>query len=355
VDFKKHIFVVVVAVVVVVAIGLYLVFVPAVTTEADALKKQCEDKANNIGQLANRANRPDELKTQKHLDLASKYEENLKKQIAEHQTIWATRAKLDLKFDNTPTDNNKFDVWLMEQRGKIIESAGAAGLALPADIEKVMFKEPATNDTSKDATLTRAYRVRHMAIMQEVISILSTKPVKQELEIWDPKTPGAKKQFELGALALEKITIANPRTPSEKTPLLEEVNKRAGRGATAAAPKIVDLPYSVTSVDIVFTAPLSAVPAYMKALESSSRWLGAVSRVDFKRAVPPYPTPGDKRLENAGPVPGLNTYFQEGPVQVQVTLDLYEYEKGREEEFNKMLASLGEAPKPAAAAPAAAK
>jgi len=351
VDLKRHLFVIVVAVVVAVAVGLYFVFVPSVTSEAETKKKkQCEDKANSIGQLANRAGRPDELKTQKHLDLASKYEKDMQKQISDLQGLWGTRGHLDLRFDKAPKDNT-FDIWLGELRKDLITKAETAGLALPQDIEQRMFREPATNDTAKEPSLTRHYRVRHMAIMQEVLNVLITKPVKQELEIWDPKTAGAKKPFELGAISLEKITIHNPRNPSEKSAALDEVNKRSGRtGPAAAAAKVAELPYTITSVDIVFNAPLATVQAYLKALESTTRWTGVVSRVDFKRLASPFPTPGDKRIENAGPVPTLNTYYQEGPVQVLVTVDLYEYDKAREDEFNKVLASLAEAPKPAPAA-----
>jgi hypothetical protein len=357
VDFKKHIFVIIVAAVVILAIGGYCLIVPSITEEADKARKACEDKANSIADSAAKAGKPDGLKTPKHMELASKYDEKVQKQIAEIQKIWADKNRLHDHSDKAPKDSS-FDMWLGDLRKEITELADKAGLKLPDDADARMFREPATNDQAKDETLRRDYRIRHMAIIQEVVDILSKKPVKQEVEGFDPEKPVVKKQVDVGALALEKINIAaKPRLPSEKSTAWEEILKRANRSTTPPAgtpppAKFTELPYTILTVDLIFVAPLASVPAYMKALETSSRWMAVVSRVDFQRlpSVPPFPPAGDKRLETAGPVPGVNTYYQEAPVRVQVTLDLYENDKSREDEFIKSLAA---APVQAAAAPAA--
>ena len=44
----------------------------------------------------------------------------------------------------------------------------------------------------------------------------------------------------------------------------------------------------------------------------------------------------EKGLEMAGANPALNTYYLEGPVRVLVSMDLYEYDKSKEDNLRKL-------------------
>jgi len=359
VDFKKNLFWILVIVIVLAGVGLWAAMVPSVESDTNKLRNDCKAKAEELKKLADQGGKGDSLPNSKHVELANRYSQKLTEQVDGLRKDWESR-KLDLRFENAPTQSGQFDIWLSEMRQKITKQAADTGLQLPSDAEKLMFKEPATDDNSQRIELHRGYRLRQMAIIEEVVGILSRKYGKLQVLKFlpDKDTPEPQEQTEAGALALERLSITLPRglsqaatSAEEKSSaggtsegrartVMEEALRRSGtRGAgpagktaagTAAA-SFVELPYGVTSLDIQFVAPLAAVPAIAKALESSNRWSGAavVSRIEYERNAPPYPAPTDAKLAKAGPAPGLNTHYQEGPVRALVSLDLYEYDEAK--------------------------
>jgi hypothetical protein len=345
VDFKKHSLVIALGAVVSVSVITYVLVVPATSEGAEALRQQCEAKASNIEKIAAQSGQPDGLKTQKHLDLATKHEKELGSQTADALKTLQTLTRLDTEF-KTYKMNSKigFDIWMGDFRTQLNKKASDANLQLPHDVE-CKFSDP-TNEKSADESQTQAYRTRHLAIIEEVVTILATKPIKENIEQFDAvatrdNKPLPIKLQELGAIALEKITLSKPRLPSDKTPAQQEVSVRSMRGALPSTlPKMADLPYTISSIDIVFTAPASSIPFYFKALETSTRWMGNITRFDFQRTTLPFPSPTDAKIVTAGPTPETNTYYREGPVRVLVTLDFYEFDKARESEFNKTLTTL---------------
>ena len=355
-DFKRNIFWIVLGVVVLGIIGGYVVMASGVKSsdgkDTATLKDETENKKKEIETLAKLSedkSAVDPIKTAEHVKYASDFKMRLENQLKSMQDSWKNR-KLDVRFNDAPADSStKFDTWLGELRNKLTDQATKANLALPADADKMMFKEPTTDENSPDVTRHRDFRLRQMAIVEEVIGILCRKYGKQQVFKFEPDKDKQEPQelVETGVVALDKITITPSRavlggkagetkgaTAEERMRTwLEDGVHRSGRQSAAGKPvPAVDLPYDVTSIDIQFIAPLANVPAVAQALETDPRFSAAVvSRLDFQRAVAsPFPMSTDSKLVTAGPVPLLNTHYQEAPVRALVTLDIYEFSGAKE-------------------------
>jgi hypothetical protein len=355
VDFKRNIFWIVLVVAVLGIVGAYVVMSGNVKSadgkDTAALKEEAEQKKKTIQSLAKQAedkSAPDPIKNPEHVKYANDYKIRLENQLKTMQDAWKTR-KLEIRFNDAPADaSTKFDTWLGELRTKITEQATKAGLALPADADKLMFKEPTTDENSPDVTRHRDFRLRQMAIIEEVIGVLCRKYGKQQVFKFEPDKDKQEpqEQVETGVMALERIAI----TPSRSVLGVKSTDKgatsedrlrtwmedgvhRSGRQPTSGkAPAAADLPYTLTSIDVTFLAPLANVPAVAQALETNARFgASVVTRVDFQRAVTsPFPQANDPKLATAGPVPLMNTHYQEAPVRALVTLDIYEYDAAKD-------------------------
>lgn len=354
-DFKRNIFWIVLLVVVLGIVGAYVVMSGNVKSadgkDTAALKEEAEQKKKAIQSLAKQAedkSAPDPIKNPEHVKYANDYKIRLENQLKTMQDAWKTR-KLDIRFNDAPADaSTKFDTWLGELRTKLTEQATKAGLALPADADKLMFKEPTTDENSPDVTRHRDFRLRQMAIIEEVIGVLCRKYGKQQVFKFEPDKDKQEpqEQVETGVVALERIVITPSRavlgvkstdkgatSEDRMRTWMEDGVHRSGRQASAGkTPTAAELPYTLTSVDVTFLAPLANIPAVAQALETNARFGAAVvTRVDFQRAVvSPFPQPNDPKLATAGPVPLMNTHYQEAPVRGLVSLDIYEYDAAKE-------------------------
>lgn len=370
-NFKNNIFWIVIVVIVLVSIGVWAVMVPPLQAEAKQNKDGCVAKVKAFEELANAAAKEDKLKTPKHVEAANKYKQRIQEQLDALQKDLQSK-KFVLRFDNADVESSKFDIWLSKLREKLTAQATQAGLQLPADADKLMFKEPATDENAADVTRHRGYRLRQMAIVEEVINTLCKKWGKQQVLKFEPdkSLTEPQEQVEVGPLALDRISIASPAnltgakaatssraggaaaaassmsTSEDRMKIwMEDAFKRSGSKLTAAVkgPPYQQLPYSITSVDVQFVAPLVTITPVIQALETSDRWSAVVTRVDYQRSVMPFPLPTEPKIVKAGPVSGLNTHFQEGPVRVLVSLDLYEYDEAKA----KAAAAAANEPKPA--------
>jgi len=355
VDFKKNLFWIVIAAVLLLGIGGYFLLGSSIQSSegktTDALKSDAVNKVGKIKDLAKRAqdkNASNALLNPEHVKLASEYKARVEAQLKTIQESWKTR-KLDVRFTDFPTDSpTKFDNWLSEKRDKIIEAAAKANLQLPADTDKLLFKEPSTDENAADVTRHRAYRVRQLAIVDELVSILGRKYGKQQALKFEPEKdkPENQEMVDVGPAILEKVTVLPSKswlgkaTDSKSAGLVtaeerlrlwtEDALKRGSRQGYQGKSTVPELPYSISSVDVQFITPLHTVPAVVQALESSARYTGVVTRIDYLRASSPFPTPGEAKLATAGPVPLMNTHYQEAPVRVLVSLDLYEYNAAKD-------------------------
>jgi len=356
VDFKKNIFWIVIAVVVLAGIAVWAIKVPAVNTVTTKNRDDCLKKVDAFKKLAENANKDDNLKNPKHIRLAEDYKRKVGEQVDALKKELQAR-KLAVRFDDAPADSGRFDIWLSELRAKLAEKAKAAGLQLPADADKLMFKEPSTDDKSAEVERHRDYRLRQMAIIEEVVNVLCKKVARQQVLRFEADKDKAEpqEQVDASAIAFERIVVAPPKSmlaskeggkaagksssagkeiivaaEDRARNWTEDAYKRAGRQSLPSRTSTVpELPYAITSVDVQFVAPLVAVPAIAQGLETSERWAAVASRIEYQRCTAPFPPANDPKMAKAGPVPGLNTHYQEAPVRALVSLDLYEYDEAK--------------------------
>ncbi|MFH0938569.1 MAG: hypothetical protein V1899_04710 [Planctomycetota bacterium] len=325
-------------------LGAYLLIVPSINLGANDLLNKCENQAGRLKKMAERAEQPDAIKTRKHLDCAKEYDETLSTQLKDLHDLLATKLKLEQRFKDAPNTGSEFDIWLENLRKSMLAKAQQANLKISVPTDKLLFEDERTSDTASKSSLHRDYRLKHMAITQEIWDILCTKWVRQTAPMFTTEVVSVEKQtnLELGALELEKIIIGAARDSADPpTWLFDAYNRAKGlRSSTTLtsknAPSIVDLPYTCTPIDIQFVAPFSVVSHVLKALENSDRYLAVITRLDYQRATIPYPSASEKGLEIAGHNPTLNTYYLEGPVRVLVTMELYEYDKSKEDNLKKL-------------------
>jgi hypothetical protein len=360
VDFKKNIFWIVIVLVLVLGIGGYVFMTSSIQSESgkttDTLIIESQSKIEDFDKRAKKIgdkNSPDQIINAEHVRLAGVYKQRVEDQIKQLQDTWKSK-KLDIRFSNVPTDSLAFDSWLNDFRERITKQAAAAGVQLPPDADKLMFKEPSTSDASEDSTRHRAYRLRQVAVIEEIVGVLCKKYGRQQRLKFEREQDKAEsaETVDVGAVAIEKITILPSKNMvgSRGTPVMvaedrmkaayEDALKRANRSTAIRGALPSELPLVYTSVDVQFVAPLSTVPPIVQALESSSRYTAVVSRLDFQRATNPFPTQ-DSRVVST--IPGQtvyhNTHYQEAPVRALVSFDLYEYDAGKEAAANAAAAA----------------
>jgi len=334
---KNNIVFVILGVVLVGVLGWYFVTVPPVQDAAVAAKGEVESSAKLIGDLARNANKDDNLKNEAHVDLAKEYAKTLEEQIVVLQKSLKEMA-LQVKFEGAPTGDNPFDAWLSERRTKLLEDAKKVGLTIPSEKENKAAREmlmlDPTNQAAADEKLHRSYRLRQLAILEEVVAVLIKRYGKQQILKFegDPLKQEPAESIEAGALVLESLTLLSPKEQAERTKgAFDEALRRAGRsGDRDRKPLAPELPYTVSAFEVQFVAPLQSVPPILQNLENNSKYRATLSRVDYQRISQPFPAPADGKIAVAGPVPLVNTHYQEAPVRVLVTLELFEYDKNKE-------------------------
>lgn len=340
---KQNIVFVILGVVLVGALGWYFVTVPPIQEAVDTNKAEVGRLADSIGTLAKTANKDDNLKNEEHVALAIKYGKALDAQISDLQKS-LKEMSLQVKFEAAPTGDNPFDAWLGERRTKLLEDAKKAGLVIPTEKENKAAREmlmlDPTNQASPDEKLHRAYRLRQLALLEEVVAVLVKKYGKQQIARFegDPLKAEPTEGIEAGAQVLESMTILSPKEQAERTRnAFDEALKRVSKSADKDRKSTVlsELPYTVSGLEIQFIAPLQSVPQYLQALESNPKYRAILSRVDYQRVSQPFPVPTDSKINVAGPVPLLNTHYQEAPVRVLVTLELLEYDKTKEKKADE--------------------
>lgn len=335
---KNNIVFVILGVVLVGVLGWYVVTVPPIQEAVESAKGEVESSAKKIGDLARNANKDDNLKNEAHVELAKEYAKTLEEQILTLQKS-LKEMSLQVKYEGAPTGDNPFDAWLGERRNKLLEDAKKAGLTIPTEKENKAAREmlmlDPTNQAAADEKLHRSYRLRQLAILEEVVAVLIKKYGKQQTLKFegDPLKQEAIESIEAGALVLESLTLLSPKEQSERVKnAYDEALRRAGRSADRdrAKAQVPELPYTVTAFEVQFVAPLQSIPSILQNLENNPKYRAGISRVDYQRVSSPFPAPTDPKVATAGPVQLMNTHYQEAPVRALVTLELLEYDKTKE-------------------------
>lgn len=364
---KKNVFWIAIGVVLLAGVGFYLSqsVVSADGKTTAELKQASEAQASAIQGLANNKT-PDGIKTDKHVAAAKAYKTKLEAELKgarERVESMAVNLTQDAAFKDVLAidKDDKFDVWLGDVRKQFQDQLAKAGLRVPAPDTKeakLLFLTDPTRDGSTEFTDRKGYRIRHMAILQEVLKALCKDYGKLKIVRFGPKKEEAEPpgDAEGRALAIEKFVVLPPASPDNKTPERtadhrQKVWTEDGYGRSNVARNFdkapPGLPYTITSVDVVFEAPLEILPAVAQELETSTRYTAVLTRIDYQRIVlSPYPDPKlAQGFEKAGAIPRVNTHYQEAPVRALVSFDIYEYDKAKEERLK------ADAAKPKGAAP----
>jgi hypothetical protein len=354
VDFKKNLYWIVLAAIVLFAVLAYPMFVTDV--EADALTKrnECDAKVKKIHDLAVQADKPDAIKTEAHVAKAKDYRQKVDSQIKDLDAA-LKQWKINTTFkDQPPTAVLPFDDWLNAHREELYKQLHEANVAYPeTKFNELTFKDSHTTDTTTVPSAQRPYRIKRMAIVEEVLGTLVKKPVKQDIVEFQRISTEQEvaKQIEAGVLKIDALTVTDPDAAMKAE--LDHINDayvRSGRtdaprSSTAARP--VDLPYMITTVDLDIVLPFAAVPAIVKNLENSEKYHAVITKLDVTRAASPFPRPED--VVKPGPETAqVNTYYREGPVKASISFDIYEYDTSKAAEFAKAVSGVEAAPAPAA-------
>jgi hypothetical protein len=348
VDFKKNLYWIVLAAIVLLALIAYPMFVTDNEVEAAKQRDACDAKVKKIHDLAALADKPDAIKTEAHVAKAKAYREKVDSQIKDLDAA-LKQWKLNATFkDQPPTAVLPFDDWLNTHREDLYKQMRDAKIVFPeTKFNELTFKDSHTSDTTTTVSAQRPYRIKRMAIVEEVLGTLLKKPVKQEVVDFEriASEPQSPKTVEAGVLKIDALNISDPDV-SMKAELerMRDAYSRSGRtdSAKAGTARPVDLPYMITTVDVDIVLPFSAVPAIVKNLENTERYHAVITKLDVTRASWPYPRPED--VVKPGPDTALvNTYYREGPVKASISFDIYEYDASKAAEFARAVSGVADA------------
>jgi hypothetical protein len=349
---KENLVWIVVGVIVLGALGFYTVSVIPVWEEAAQKRGELSGKYTDLTKKAQKAGSDDTLKTPAHVELAKEYRTALATQ-GEALKKSLTEKTFNTKFTDAPSNDLAFDTWLGEKRTKLIEQASAAGLTILQDktnkeVVEMLLLEP-TNENASDVKLRRAYRLRHLAIFEEVVAALTKKHAKVDVAKFEPNVQNAEpvERLEVGATVLEKFHVLLEKDWADRAKAVHtEVLRRAElKGAAPAGSNLTsDLPYTLTGVELIFQAPLQAVPKIAQEIENTHRYTAILTRIDTQRTTTPFPPANDQRLAKAGPVDGLNTHFREAPVRALLAFDILEFDKAKEAKAAEAAAEAAKGP-----------
>lgn len=323
---KRYLFWIVLGVVLLLAAGGYLLIVPGIQGETLALQGSNDSKRSEISALAKN---PREIKNQAYVQAADNYAKHLTSEKNQLTDLLKDRkVVLEGRFKEVPEDLQiQFDQWLKDTRQAILDLAAKGGLRLPSDLGvQRMFEGKKTEDAAD-----RERRIVQLALIHELVRILAeTKSDVTRVSF----EPDMKKQDEItqrlpaGASALDGLDVLNEKDFAAKmngsTRKAWELVRAGPNFKEDNAPR----PYKSTGVELRFTAPFSAVPKLLQALENSNAYYGIIHKVDTQRTAGAYPEDPAKGLppRKDEAVPANNTYFQEAPLQVQVLLELIAYD-----------------------------
>lgn len=350
-DFKKNLYWIVLAAIVLLALIAYPMFVTGVEDEALSKRNDCDAKVKKIHDLAQQADKPDAIKTEAHVAKAKEYRQRVDAQIKDLD-VALKQWKINTTFKDTPpTAVLPFDDWLNAHRDEMYTQLRAAKIVFPeTKFNELTFKDSHTTDTTTTPSAQRPYRMKRMAIVEEIIGTLLKKPVKQDVTDFQRISTETEvtKTVETGVLKIDALNIADPDA-SLKAEIehMKDAYTRSGRNDTAKTVP-ADLPYMINSVDLDIVLPFSAIPAIVKNLENTERYHAVITKLDITRASWPYPRPEDV-VKPGSDTALVNTYYREGPVKASISFDIYESDPSKAAEFAKAVSGAADVTPPAAA------
>lgn len=353
---KKNLFWIILAVVVLGGVGLWYSQMP----DVDTARSSANSTADLVSKAANSSNNAGAIKNASYVSAAASYLKELDAQKAALLKKWEPQH-IDVKFADVPGKDKasiEFDNYISKLRETFVAKLKAAGVQAPANFDLLTFSDSGMDDRSAEIKRHRDYRLRYMAVLEEVVDALCAKLGSVNLSTFEtnPETAETAKTEAAGPLALLKFAFhlaeENAKlTAANYDKALAFANRKKEGGTHDNGFKGPEAPLDVSSIDVEFLSHISAVPSVIRKLESSSRYFGVITKADFERAAPVFPNTKDARdtkdpLYKAGYIPTLNTHYGEGPVRVLVSMDILEFDKKKLEEFEKAPAKAVKPPAP---------
>lgn len=342
---KANLFWIILGLIVATGVGLWVTYLPSV----DEAKTNAKNAAEKVKQIAESKNTP--VRSPEHVKAVQNYGKEVDARKTELYKKWETQ-KIDLKFADVPSPQAptiEFDNYIGKLRDAMAAKMTAAGVKVPDNWPAMTFAGSGTDDKSQELTRHRDYRLRYMAVLEEVIDAVCSKTGNVEVRTFetDPSKPDSPKTEPVGPIEFVKFAFHTPDETAkieasnyEKALQTAQRKSPTGVQAQTVAYKGPEAPLDVSSVDIEFKSHISAVPGVLRKIESSSRYFGMITKTDFERGKDVFPPTKDVKgatdpLFTAKFVPTTNTYYGEGPVRVIVTMSILEYNKKKAEEFEK--------------------
>lgn len=349
---KQNLFWIILCVIVLGGVGLWFTNMP----DIDSARTNAKDNAEKVQKIADGKKPP---MGPAYVTAVQNYGKEIDVRKQELYKKWEG-LKLDVKFSDVPSPQAptiEFDNYIGKLREAMLAKMTTAGVKAPEDWPKQTFAGASTDDKSADITRHRDYRLRYMAVLEEVIDAVCSKPGNIEIRTFetDPGKPEQTKTEPVGPIEFVKFAFHMPEETAKidaanYDKALQTAQKKvaAGTQAQQTAYKGPEAPLDVSSVDFEFKSHISAVPGVLRKIESSSRYFGMITKADFERNKDIFPDNKGVRdskedLYKAQPVPKINTRYNEGPIRVQATMAILEYNKKKAEELEKPPAP----PKPA--------
>lgn len=325
---KKYLFWIVIAAVLVIAGGAYMLIVPGIQEQAANLHKSNEQNRSKVHELAKN---PKQIMNSTYVSAAEGYAKHLgaeKTQIID--LLKDKKLVLDDKFKKAPEDIQiQFDQWLKDTRQGILDMAAKGGLRLPADFaSKHMFEGKKTEDAAD-----REARINRLALIHELVRILSSTKADGTRTGFDPEMSKAEsvEHPQVGAESLDLLDILADKDFAARVNTAARKAWDLGKAGAVYHDDTGAKPYKSTGIEMRFTAPFSAIPAILQALEGSGVYYGVVCKIDTQRTASAYP--GQEELARLS-VPRkdqpegarLHPYYQESALQVLVLMELVTFD-----------------------------
>jgi hypothetical protein len=324
----RYLFWIVLLVIVALAGGFWFLTVPAQREES---KKLQTDISRLAAELKGYAAKKDKIKTQAHVDAANEYKAKLAEEEKAVKTMFlGKKTTLDPKFEQAPKDPLAFDEWLQKNgRKEILDLAAKTKMVLPANFAQEWLDEGRiTTKAGREA------RLRKIALAGEVVRLLCSVKANVPVTEFSPKMEEKEvtKLVQAGVTSLDGMILLDPAKRDDR---VKDYVTHAFASSAKAPPALKKLPGNpcrTSLLDVRFTAPLQVVPGVVQAFETSPRWFGIVTKVDCQRAAEPYsktPLPASAdtvKVGTDGKTTFYNTHYKEAPVQVQIWVELYDFD-----------------------------
>ncbi|HLX60467.1 MAG TPA: hypothetical protein VKX17_04205 [Planctomycetota bacterium] len=333
---KKNLFWIILGVIVVGALAAWLIYIP----DADTAKSDLKTKTQALKTF-------NPIITPAHLTAAKEYAKKLeteKTQMVDLIKSWPRLHDvkyLESRFKDAPAERSQFENWMLKQRERLIKKLADANVQTTPDlINKILFAGAEVDDASKEIKKHRDYQLLVLLLVDDTIDVLCQRygNVATSGFETDPKKNEPAATAPVSVVKFESFTF---HTPEETAKLKDDAYKKALEkagvkieqhtgGAQDTLWKGIEMPVMTSSMEVEFVVHVSAVTTIENKLEANEHYFGEISGADMVRFASPFlvnavsDTKVQADYKKAEFDPSKNTHYGEGPMRVDLTIDLKE-------------------------------